>query len=216
VHAVSEFGHRFTPGAITAVLGPSGSGKSTLLNLLAGFDTPSAGEVWLGDVGLHELDERRRAGVRLKRLGFVFQSFNLVAVLTAEQNVALPMGLAGVPFALRQERARALLDRFGLLPRRDHLPHRLSGGERQRVALARALANDPDVVFADEPTGSLDSATGNLVLDALAQVAADGRTVVLVTHDTSLAERADERVRLRDGRLVAVERPIRVVAAVAS
>jgi putative ABC transport system ATP-binding protein len=216
VHAVTGFGHEFTPGAITAVLGPSGSGKSTLLNLLAGFDTPSDGEVWLGDVAMHDLDERRRSGLRLRRLGFMFQSFNLVAVLSAEQNVALPMGLAGVPAARRQERARALLDRFGLLKRRDHLPHRLSGGERQRVALARALANDPDVVFADEPTGALDSATGALVFEALASVAADGRTVVLVTHDATLAARADERVRLRDGRLVAVERPVRLLQAVAS
>jgi putative ABC transport system ATP-binding protein len=202
VRAVTEFDHLFTPGCVTAVVGPSGSGKSTLLNLLAGFDTPTTGEVWIGDDPVHALPERERSGLRLRRFGFVFQSFNLVAVLSAEQNVALPLGLAGVARAERHRRARALLARFGLTARADHLPHRLSGGERQRVALARALANDPDVVFADEPTGALDSASGALVMDALAEVADEGRTVVLVTHDPTLAGRAHEHLRLRDGSLV--------------
>jgi putative ABC transport system ATP-binding protein len=206
VHALRSFDHAFEPGRVTAVLGPSGSGKSTLLNLLAGFDVPTAGEVWLGDVPVHDLPERERSSLRLRSFGFVFQSFNLVTVFTALQNVALPLGLAGVPRDRRDERARAMLERVGLLHRADHLPHKLSGGERQRVALARALANDPAVVFADEPTGSLDSATGALVLAALDQVARDGRTVVLVTHDTALADRAEVRLRLSDGRLVAVER----------
>ncbi|CAN5723961.1 ABC transporter ATP-binding protein [soil metagenome] len=203
VEAVVDVSHAFTPGSVTAVVGPSGSGKSTLLNLLAGFDTPTAGEVWLDGDAVHALSERERSSLRLRRFGFVFQSFNLVAVLTAEQNVALPMGLAGVPTTLRRRRVAHLLARFGLERRGDHLPHRLSGGERQRVALARALANDPDVVFADEPTGALDTTTGALVMDALADVAADGRTVILVTHDRTLAERADERLTLRDGRVVA-------------
>ena len=205
VHALRSFDHAFEPGHVTAVLGPSGSGKSTLLNLLAGFDVPSAGEVWLGDVAVHDLPERERAGLRLRSFGFVFQSYNLVTVFSALQNVALPLGLAGVPRHERDERARATLERVGMLHRAHHLPHKLSGGERQRVALARALANDPAVVFADEPTGSLDSSTGALVLTALEQVAVDGRTVVLVTHDSALAGRADARLRLRDGRLESVE-----------
>jgi putative ABC transport system ATP-binding protein len=206
VVALRGFAHDFAPGAVTAVVGPSGSGKSTLLNLLAGFDVPTEGGVWLEGEAVHEGSEGRRAGVRLRRFGFVFQSFNLVTVLTARQNVELPLGLAGAAPRERRARAARLLERFGLAERADHLPHRLSGGERQRVALARALANDPDVVFADEPTGSLDTATGREVVAALRDVAEEGRTVVLVTHDEALSAIADTRLRLRDGRLEAVER----------
>lgn len=205
VHALRSFDHAFEPGQVTAVLGPSGSGKSTLLNLLAGFDVPSAGEVWLGDVAINRLPKHERSGLRLRSFGFMFQSFNLVTVFSALQNVALPLGLAGVPRDEREARARETLERVGLLHRADHLPHKLSGGERQRVALARALANDPAVVFADEPTGSLDSANGAIVLSALEQVALDGRTVVLVTHDVALAGRAHARLRLLDGRLESVD-----------
>jgi putative ABC transport system ATP-binding protein len=207
VHALRAFHHTFAPGAVTAVVGPSGSGKSTLLNLLAGFDVPTTGGVWLGDTPVHLGSETHRAGLRLRRFGFVFQSFNLVTVLTALENVELPMGLAGVAPTERRRRATALLERFGLGPRADHLPHRLSGGERQRVALARALANDPDVVFADEPTGALDTATGREVIAALEGVAAEGRTVLLVTHDEALAAIARTRLRLRDGRVEAIEHP---------
>ena len=205
VVALSAFEHTFSEGAITAVVGPSGSGKSTLLNLLAGFDVPTTGGVWLDDLAVHERSEAARAGVRLRRFGFVFQSYNLVTVLTARQNVELPLGLAGVSPADRRRRADELLRRFGLAKRADHLPHRLSGGERQRVALARALANDPDVVFADEPTGSLDSVTGREVVAALRDVAAEGRTVVLVTHDEALSSIADLRLRLSDGRLAGTD-----------
>lgn len=202
VPALRSVDAAFAPGHMTAIVGPSGSGKSTLLNLLAGFDVPTSGEVKLDGVSLGTLDERRRSEVRLRRFGFVFQSFNLVTVLSAEQNVAFPMGLAGHGAAERRDRARALLARFGLDRRGDHLPHRLSGGERQRVALARALANDPDVIFADEPTGNLDSRSGLAVLEALRQVAADGRTVIVVTHDQQVAGLADGRIELRDGRVV--------------
>jgi putative ABC transport system ATP-binding protein len=201
VHALRDFDHDFAAGAITAVLGPSGSGKSTLLNLLAGFDLPTTGGVYLGDQAIHAGNEAERAAFRLRRFGFVFQSFNLVSVLTARQNVEFPLGLAGVDAHERRRRAEALLGRFGLAARGDHLPHRLSGGERQRVALARALANDPDVLFADEPTGSLDSRTGERVMSALRDVAIEGRTVVLVTHDEGLARDADATLRLRDGRI---------------
>ena len=205
VVALAGFEHAFSEGAITAVVGPSGSGKSTLLNLLAGFDIPTTGGVWLDELAVHQRSEAERAKVRLRRFGFVFQSFNLVTVLTARQNVELPLGLAGASPGERRRRADDLLRRFGLAPRADHLPHRLSGGERQRVALARALANDPDVVFADEPTGSLDSVTGREVVTALRKVAVEGRTVVLVTHDEALSSIADVRLRLSDGRLAATD-----------
>jgi putative ABC transport system ATP-binding protein len=205
VVALAGFEHAFSVGAITAVVGPSGSGKSTLLNLLAGFDVPTTGGVWLDELAVHQRSEAERASVRLRRFGFVFQSFNLVTVLTARQNVELPLGLAGAGAHERRRRADDLLRRFGLGQRADHLPHRLSGGERQRVALARALANDPDVVFADEPTGSLDSVTGREVVAALRNVAAEGRTVVLVTHDEALSSIADVRLRLSDGRLAATD-----------
>ena len=203
VEALVDVSADFAAGRMTAVVGPSGSGKSTLLNLLAGFDVPSSGTVHLGDQDLAALSESERCDMRLHRFGFVFQSFNLVSVLTAEQNVAFSLALAHVAPKERLARARELLARFGLEHRFDHLPHRLSGGERQRVALARALANDPDVVFADEPTGNLDSRTGDLVLAALAEVATDGRTVIIVTHDLDIAAVADERIELRDGVVVA-------------
>lgn len=203
----------FAPGHMTAIVGPSGSGKSTLLNLLAGFDVPTTGDVTLDGVSLGGLDERRRSEVRLRRFGFVFQSFNLVTVLSAEQNVAFPLGLAGKGAAERRERARELLARFGLEARADHLPHRLSGGERQRVALARALANDPDVIFADEPTGNLDSRSGVAVLESLRQVAADGHTVIVVTHDPHVASVADGRIELRDGLVIGASGAVEAVVA---
>ncbi|MFO7546864.1 MAG: ABC transporter ATP-binding protein [Trueperaceae bacterium] len=201
----------FAPGHMTAIVGPSGSGKSTLLNLLAGFDVPTTGDVTLDGVSLGSLDERRRSEVRLHRFGFVFQSFNLVTVLSAEQNVAFPLGLAGKGAVERRERSRELLARFGLERRADHLPHRLSGGERQRVALARALANDPDVIFADEPTGNLDSRSGVAVLEALQQVASDGHTVIVVTHDQQVAGIADGRIELRDGLVIGASGAVEAV-----
>jgi len=199
VAALNGVSAAFPAGALTAIVGPSGSGKSTLLNLLAGFDTPTSGNVEFDDQVLSELSEDQRCELRLMRFGFVFQSFNLLSVLTAEQNVAFPMALAGVPLATRVKRSRELLARFGIEQRGAHLPFKLSGGERQRVALARALANDPQVIFADEPTGNLDTRSGKVVLEALREVASDGRTVLIVTHDQEVAALADERLELRDG-----------------
>ncbi len=201
----------FQPGKLTTIVGPSGSGKSTLLNLLAGFDWPTAGEVYLGDELLSGLDESEKSRLRLHRFGFVFQSYNLVAVLNAWQNVALPLGLAGQDAARRKATATAMLERFGLGGRATHLPSKLSGGERQRVSLARALVNDPEVVFADEPTGNLDSRSGRTVLTALRDVAAEGRTVVVVTHDLGIAERADAVLELLDGRVTGAHGAITAV-----
>jgi putative ABC transport system ATP-binding protein len=213
VHALEDFSYIFDAGNVTAIVGPSGSGKSTLLNLLAGLDTPSAGEVRLDKTIITTLPERLRAELRLREFGFVFQSFNLISVLSAQQNVAFPMGLAGMPRTDRLAKAAALLEKFGLAERLNHLPYKLSGGERQRVALARALANDPKVIFADEPTGNLDSKSGEVVLNALRSVADEGRTVIIVTHDLALAERADAIVRLKDGRQVEAE-PVRPLVSV--
>ncbi len=201
VEALRGVSHLFEPGLVTAVMGPSGSGKSTLLNLLAGFDRPTSGRVTLAGVSLGALPERELAKLRLHRFGFVFQASNLISVLPARSNVSFPMGLAGVDRARREARAMELLGRFGVTHRAAALPSRLSGGERQRVALARALANDPDVVFADEPTGNLDRTSGAEVVAALQEVAADGRTVVVVTHDPEVAAAAQVRLRLVDGRL---------------
>ncbi|MCP2013887.1 putative ABC transport system ATP-binding protein [Deinococcus sp. HSC-46F16] len=198
VTALAPFTHTFAPG-LTAVVGPSGSGKSTLLNLLAGFDTPTTGRVVVNGTDLHALPEAGRADFRLAHYGFVFQNHNLVSILTALENVEFPLTLAGVPPRERRDRARALLDRVGLAGRASHLPSQLSGGEAQRVALARALANDPDVLLADEPTGNLDTRTGERVLELLTAPAREGRTVVLITHDRDVAALADHTLRVRDG-----------------
>ena len=203
VAALVDFSHSFEVGKLTAVTGPSGSGKSTLLNVLAGLDVPSSGTLHFHDVLMNTLSENARAELRLRKFGFVFQSFNLVSVFNARQNVAFPMGLAGVGAGERRARSLELLERFGLGKRAGHLPYKLSGGERQRVAVARALANDPGVVFADEPTGNLDSKSGEGVLSVLQEVAREGRCVIVVTHDPRIAERADEVLELQDGRLQA-------------
>ena len=199
VVALNGVSASFEAGKVTAIVGPSGSGKSTLLNLLAGFDVPTSGTVEFAGRDLASLSESQRCDLRLHEFGFVFQSFNLLNVLNAEQNVAFPMALAGIAPSDRLKRGRALLERFGLAGRTTHLPHKLSGGERQRVALARALANDPKVIFADEPTGNLDSHSGRSVIAALREVASDHRAVIIVTHDLEIAGLADERLALRDG-----------------
>ena len=198
ITALRPFTHDFAPG-LTAVVGPSGSGKSTLLNLLAGFDTPTSGTVHVGGQDIHALSEAGRADFRLKHYGFVFQSHNLVAILSAEENVEFPLMLSGVPLGERRERARALLAQVGLENRRHHLPSHLSGGEAQRVAVARALVTHPAVLLADEPTGNLDTRTGQVILELLTRPAAEGKTVVLITHDPEVAALADHRLRVRDG-----------------
>ncbi len=201
VTALSDVSASFRSGSVTAIVGPSGSGKSTLLNLLAQFDVPTSGEVRLDGASLAHLSESERCELRLTSFGFVFQSYNLVNVLSAAQNVEFPLGLAGVAPKERKDRALELLERFAVAHRAHHLPTRLSGGERQRVALARALANDPKVVMADEPTGNLDSRSGDAVIAALRAVAADGRTVIIVTHDPRVAGASDEVIQLFDGRV---------------
>jgi putative ABC transport system ATP-binding protein len=187
-------------GEAVAILGASGSGKSTLLGLLAGLDSASAGEVWLCGRPLTGLDEDGRAELRAGRVGFVFQSFQLLPTLTARENVLLPLELTGTPDAAA--RADEALDLVGLTPRAGHYPRQLSGGEQQRVAIARACAPRPEVLFADEPTGNLDEATGEHIIDLLLDLRAQsGAALVLVTHDPALAARCDRRLRMHDGAL---------------
>jgi len=188
-------------GECVAITGPSGSGKSTLLGLIAGLDAPTSGTVQVDGVELTRLGEDALAHFRRDRIGFVFQSFHLIPTLTAAENVAIPLELAGV----REARARAavLLDDVGLAPRAHHYPSQLSGGEQQRIAVARALANDPPLLLADEPTGNLDTATGHAIIELLLGInRTRNTTLVLVTHDPELAARAHVAIALRDGRVV--------------
>jgi len=188
------------PGEAVAILGASGSGKSTLLGLLAGLDVPSAGRVWIGGEDLFALDEDGRARLRGQMVGFVFQSFQLLPALTALENVMLPLELAGGNDAAA--RARAVLGRVGLAERLGHYPRQLSGGEQQRVAVARAFVTEPRLLFADEPTGNLDSATGEHVIDLLFEMNRErGTTLVLVTHDPDLARRCDRRLHIAGGEI---------------
>jgi len=188
-------------GQFAAIMGPSGSGKSTLLGLLAGLDSPTSGRIILDGEDITELSEDQMALVRGRKIGFVFQSYHLLPTLTAEENVLLPMELAGLE--AERARARELLERVGLKGRFDHYPVQLSGGEQQRVALARAFALRPPILLADEPTGNLDSATGRVVLDLLLELnREEGCTLVLVTHEQALADCAGRRIVLRDGMVV--------------
>ena len=191
-------------GETVAVVGASGAGKSTLLALLAGLDEPTAGQVWLADRELTAMDEDGRAAVRARHVGFVFQSFHLVPSLTAIENVMLPLELAGRRDA--RSAATEVMDRVGLAGRARHYPRQLSGGEQQRVAIARAFVTRPDVLFADEPTGNLDAATGERIVDLLFDLnSVSGTTLVLVTHDQTLAARCARIVRLDAGRIVGIE-----------
>ncbi|HEU4422034.1 MAG TPA: ABC transporter ATP-binding protein [Pilimelia sp.] len=190
-------------GEFVAIMGPSGCGKSTLLNLLAGFDRPSAGEVWLGEQRIDVLSEAELARLRRRRLGFVFQFFNLLPALSVAENVELPLLLAGQRRPAARRIASRLLNELGLVEQRNTAPALLSGGQQQRVALARAMANSPDIVLADEPTGNLDSAAARGVLELLGEARRRGQTLLLVTHDARVAAAADRVIRLRDGRIVA-------------
>ncbi|CAN5856920.1 ABC transporter ATP-binding protein [soil metagenome] len=193
---------RIAEGDFVAIVGPSGSGKTTLLGLMAGLDTPSAGSVHLDGTELGRLSEDERARLRRYKVGFVFQSFQLITSLTARENVQVPLELRGDADA--PERAQALLTRVGLGARGAHYPPQLSGGEQQRVALARAFVHQPSILFADEPTGNLDAATGRSIIELMAELNRDlGTTLVLVTHDPEVAVRARRTIRVADGALIA-------------
>ena len=195
----------FPAGQYTAIMGPSGSGKSTLMHLLAGLDKPTSGSVVLDGVEITTLDDRRLTELRRERVGFVFQSFNLLPVLDARENIVLPLSIAGK--RPDPEWLEKLIDTVGLRDRLDHRPSELSGGQQQRVAVARALASKPAVVFADEPTGNLDSKSSTEVLELLRRSVDEfGQTVIMVTHDVDAAKHADRVVELADGRIVADRR----------
>ena len=189
-------------GEFLGLTGPSGSGKSTLLYVMSGMDRPSSGKIWVQDKEITTLDENALAQYRRNDIGFVFQSFNMISTMTALQNVEMPMVFANVPAPVRKERAKALLDQVGLGNRVHHKPNQMSGGQQQRVAIARALVNNPAIVFADEPTGNLDSKSGQDVMEMLHRMHADGRTIVLISHDLSVVAGATRVARLRDGMMV--------------
>ncbi|MCC4908252.1 ABC transporter ATP-binding protein [Microbacterium sp. cx-59] len=208
VRALDDVGVGIRRGDFTAIMGPSGSGKSTLMHIMAGLDAPTGGSVWIGDTEITGLSDLDLTILRRRRIGFVFQSFNLVPTLDALGNIMLPFDLDGRrPTALERARIDGLIESLGLTGRLRHRPHQLSGGQQQRVAIARALATAPDLVFADEPTGNLDSRTGREVLGLLRAASRDhGQTIAMVTHDPIAASHADRVLHLADGRVVADQR----------
>ena len=202
VHALQGASLTIRAGEYVAIVGPSGSGKSTLLQLMGGIDTPSSGSIALSGTRLESLSDRELTRTRLTKLGFIFQRFHLLPVLTAQENVELPMAEAAVSREERRARASELLSYVGLAHRAGHRATQLSGGEMQRVAIARALANKPTVILADEPTGELDAKTGRGILDLFRRLSLDGVTLVVVTHDERLAAEAGRVVHMLDGRVV--------------
>ncbi|GIV81276.1 MAG: ABC transporter ATP-binding protein [Anaerolineae bacterium] len=203
IHAINDVTLDIWPRRMTAIVGRSGSGKTTLLNLIAGLDKPTQGTVWVLGRNLNQLDERDLLALRLHKLGFVFQSFGLMPLLSARENVGVPLRMRGLPPAEREARVDEALAWVGLSDRAHHRPYELSGGEQQRVAIARALAEDPELVLADEPTGQLDTRTGRRILELLRRMVEErGVTLVIVTHDPQVMAEADIVHELRDGRLV--------------
>jgi putative ABC transport system ATP-binding protein len=202
VHALNGVDLDIARGEYVAVMGASGSGKSTLMNLVGCLDTPSSGSYMLNRVAVQELGDPELAAIRNKEIGFVFQTFNLLARTDALHNVELPLIYAGVARRRRRERAVAALTKVGLADRMHHQPNELSGGQRQRVAIARALVNEPSILLADEPTGNLDSATSKEIMELFDELHAAGNTVILVTHEADIAGHAHRHVQLRDGRVL--------------
>ena len=209
LHALHGVTFEIQKNEYVAIMGPSGSGKSTLMNLIGCLDTPSRGQYWLNGNLVSELDDDRLAYIRNKEIGFVFQTFNLLARATALHNVELPLIYSGVGKRDRTERAKKALEMVELTDRMHHRPNELSGGQRQRVAIARALVNTPSLILADEPTGNLDSSTGEEILRLFERLHAEGNTIILVTHDRDVASNAHRVISIRDGR-IASDEPTRV------
>ena len=199
IHALRDITLSITTGEFLAVMGASGSGKSTLLNLIGGLDQPSSGEIFIDKRPLHGISDDELTLIRRRRVGFIFQFFNLLPILTAAENVGLPLLLEGIPFSRIKPKAESLLNKVGLSERTEHRPEQLSGGEMQRVAIARALVTDPAVLLADEPTGNLDSRTSAEIFDLLKGLHREGQTIVMVTHDSKAAMYGTRMITLRDG-----------------
>ena len=202
VHALDGVDMTIDPGEFVAIVGQSGSGKSTAMNIIGCLDVPTSGTYHLGGTDVSTMDDDQQAEIRNKMLGFIFQQYNLIPKLTVQENVELPLLYAGISAEERRERALRSLERVGLADKRRNLPSQLSGGQQQRVSIARALAGEPSVILADEPTGALDSRTGREVLGFLKQLHQEGNTVVLITHDNSIAVKAERIVSLQDGKII--------------
>jgi len=199
IHALDGVSLKIEHGEYIAIMGPSGSGKSTIMNILGCLDTPTSGSYLFEDEQVGEMDDDQLAGIRNEKIGFVFQTFNLLPRISSLQNVELPLIYGGVSLESRRERAKKVLEQVGLGDRMDHKPNELSGGQRQRVAVARALANKPSIILADEPTGNLDSKTGEDIMLLFNELHEAGNTIILVTHEEYIAENAHRIVRLHDG-----------------
>lgn len=202
VKAVDGVNVEINKGDFVAIVGPSGSGKSTMMNMVGALDIATKGYIFLDNMDIEHLEESQLAQIRGRKIGFIFQTFNLIPTMTALENVMLPMMFQRIPLGERRARATQLLEEIGMGPRLNHLPKELSGGERQRVAIARALANDPEVILADEPTGNLDSKRGEEVVEMLKTLSKQGKTIIMVTHDLEKARYADKIYKLKDGKIV--------------
>ncbi len=205
VKAMVDVSISFEEGCFTAIMGPSGSGKSTMLNLLGCLDRPTSGKYFLSGQDVSNMEDNELSAMRLRRLGFIFQSFNLIPQLTVAENIEMPLYYMGWAADESKSRAEQLAAMVGLSERLDHRPAELSGGQQQRVAVARALANDPSVILADEPTGNLDSATGAQIMDLMADLNSQGKTIIMVTHESHIAVYAKRRIHMLDGRIERIE-----------
>ncbi len=213
VPAINGVSLKINKGDFVAVIGPSGSGKSTAMNLIGCLDTPTNGKIYLDKYDISKLSESDLAQIRGKRIGFIFQTFNLIGSLTALDNVALPMTFQDIPRSQKLSKARELLELVGLKDRINHLPGELSGGQKQRVAIARALVNDPEIILADEPTGNLDTKTGDEIMNVLVDLNKKGKTIILVTHNPDLTKLANKVIILKDGKIVEDKKLLRKASA---